>query len=314
MILIRNLNQINHQLPKTALTIGNFDGIHLGHQTIIKKTIDEAKSQKLKSVILTFEPHPSIFFNHNNSNFNHNFRIYNLATKIKILKNLNPDFLVIIPFNKSFSSISAKEFIENILLKKLNATSLVIGYDFSFGKNRQGDINLLNQYNFNIQQISPQIIANTLETNHQDIIISSSLARDYIKLGKIESLNCILGRNYHIEGKVIEGQKLARNIGFRTANIKPKSHMIQPRFGVYKTRTFIKKYNQYFNSITNFGIKPTLENQCLEPIFETHILNFSQEIYQEKITIEFINFIREEKKFSGLEELKKQIIIDLKSL
>jgi len=311
MILIRNLNQINHQLPKTILTIGNFDGVHIAHQTIIQRTIDEARARNLKSAILTFEPHPVKFFNANRPDFNQHFRIYNLATKIKIIKNLHPDFLIIIPFNQNFSNISANTFIDEILINKLNVQGLIIGHDFNFGKNRQGDVKLLTKYHFNIQQIGPDKILND---QNQEIIISSSLARQSLQDGKIEFLNQILGRNYAIRGSVIEGQKLARTIGFRTANIKVKNDIIYPKFGVYKTRTFINKYHKFFDSITNFGIKPTLDKNHVEPIFETHLINFDQEIYHHNIDVEFIKFIREERKFSSLSELKQQITIDLQAL
>lgn len=308
MILIRNLNQINQQLPKTALTIGNFDGVHIAHQSIIYKTQEIAQKNKLKSAILTFEPHPVAFINSQNENFNHAFRINNLALKLKIIKNYNLDYVIIIPFNQKFSSIKANDFIKNILIDKFNVNSLIIGYDFTFGKNREGNIEDLQKYNFDIHQVKAHSM---LDKNNQPLVISSSLARKYIKSGDVDFLSQILGTNFAIEGLVIHGLKLAGNIGFKTANLKAKPHLIQPKFGVYKTRTFVYKYNRFFDSITNFGVKPTIDNTNTQPIFETHLFNFADNLYQQKIRIEFLKFIRDEKKFLSITDLKNQIKHDI---
>jgi len=311
MILIRNLNQINQQLPKIALTIGNFDGVHLAHQKIINYTQQIAKSKNIKSAILSFEPHPISFLNQKNQNFNHNFRITNLAQKLKLLKSHNFDYIIIIPFNNYLSSLNANFFVEEVLINKLNVDSLVVGYDFTFGQNREGNFKTLEQYNFELHEINP-IKSNNLNA---DITISSSLARKYIHLGEVKILPQILGRNFQVEGLVIEGNKLAQKLGFNTANFHTRYNLIRPKFGVYKTRTFIHKFNQYFDSITNFGMRPTTKNldfkPIMAPIYETHILNFSQNIYNHKITVEFLDFLRDEKKFSSLEELQNQIKLDL---
>jgi len=308
MILIRNLNQINHQLPKLALTIGNFDGVHLAHQKIIEKTQEIAQKNNLSSALLSFEPHPISFLNKNKNDFNHDFRIANFANKINLLKKYNLDYLIILPFNNNLSSIKANNFIEEILINKFNVKSLIIGYDFTFGKGREGNFKTLENYNFDLHEINPIKI---LDKNRNEITISSSLARQYLKNGEITSLNQILGHNYAIDGIVVEGKKIAGDLGYKTANINHKISLIKPKFGVYKTRTFINDENKFYDSITNFGIKPTFDNTGLKPLFETHLLNFSKNLYHKKIRVEFLDFIRDEKKFSSIDELKNQIKFDI---
>ena len=308
MILIRNLNQINNQLPKLSLTIGNFDGVHLAHQKIIEKTQEIAQKNNLSSALLTFEPHPISFLNKNKNDFNQDFRITNLANKINLLKKYSLDYIIILPFNNKLSSIEANNFIEEILINKFNVKSLIIGYDFTFGKGREGNFKTLESYNFDLHEINPIKI---FDKNHNEVTISSSLARQYLKSGEIKSLNQILGHNFTIDGIVVEGKKIAGELGYKTANINHKINLIKPKFGVYKTRTFIADENKFYDSITNFGIKPTFDNSSSKPLFETHILNFSKNLYHKKIRVEFLDFIRDEKKFSSIEELKKQIKIDI---
>jgi len=307
MILIRNLNQISQQIPAIALTIGNFDGVHLAHQKIIAKTHEIAKKNRLKTALLTFEPHPIIFLNKNNPNFSKNFRIYSLANKIRILQNYNLDYLLILNFNNYLSQLSHNNFVEDILIDKFNTKSLIVGYDFTFGKNRQGNFKTLENYDFDLHEISPIKFDN-------DLTISSSQARNFIKNGEIKKLNLILGKNYQIEGMVVKGNQIGHKIGFATANLLTKPHLILPKFGVYKTKIFIPKMQKTFSGITNFGIKPTINQNNSQPIFETHIFDFNQDIYGQKIVVIFEDFIRDEMKFINLEHLKQQIQLDISSI
>lgn len=306
MKIIRNLSQIKTKLPELALTIGNFDGVHLGHLEIINQVKKIAKEEKLKSATLTFEPHPINFFKPEKTK---NFRITSLAQKLAIFKDQKIDYVIVLPFNKSFSEVSATNFVKDILAEKLNTKHLVIGYDFTFGKNREGNFKFLEkeseQYNFKLKEISP------VKTN--DRTSSSSAIRELISDGNIKEANHLLDKNFKISGLVNEGRKLASQLGFPTLNLKTKPHIIMPKFGVYESKTFIPHLNQTFNSITNFGVKPTVTND-LEAIFETHIPNFSQNIYSKKVIIEFIDFIRDEQKFNSLEELKNQIKQDLEKI
>ena len=307
MILIRNLNQISQQLPPIALTIGNFDGVHQAHQKIIAKTHEIAKKNHLKTALLTFEPHPIIFLNKNNPNFSKNFRIYSLANKIRILQNYNLDYLLILNFNNYLSQLSHNNFVEDILINKFNTKSLIVGYDFTFGKNRQGNFKTLENYDFDLHEISPIKFDN-------DLTISSSQARSFIKNGEIKKLNLILGKNYQIEGMVVKGNQIGHKIGFATANLLTKPYLILPKFGVYKTKIFIPKMQKTFSGITNFGIKPTINQNNSQPIFETHIFNFNQDIYGKKIIVIFEDFIRDEMKFINLEHLKQQIQFDISTI
>lgn len=302
MKLIRNLNNIKIN-EKLALTIGNFDGIHLGHIEIINQVKNIAKSNNLKSAILSFYPHPVNYFK---AETKEGFLINSLSHKLDIFKKLEVDYAIILPFNKDLANIEARNFVTEILIKKLNVKDLTIGYDFTFGKNRKGNFKMLENYqnNFSLNEVFP--VKNNLQT------CSSSFVRKLIRDGKILEANKILNRNFKISGIVNHGKKLGNQIGFPTVNLPKKPHLTQPKFGVYKTRIFIHKENKYYDSITNFGIKPTVTNEKIAT-FETHIFNFNKDIYSQKVTLEFIDFIREERKFNSIIELKKQIEIDVKN-
>jgi riboflavin kinase/FMN adenylyltransferase len=303
MKIIRNLNHIKEPLAPICLTIGNFDGVHLGHLQIIAEVKKIAQEKNLASAILTFEPHPISFLRPDKSK---DFRLTNLAQKLKTFRDLQVDYAIILPFNHIFSEITATDFIQKILVEGINIKHLAIGYDFIFGKNRQGDFKLLEkaaqEFDFGLSEI--------LAVKNSDQTCSSSLVRKLITEGKISVANQFLQKQFSICGVVNEGKKLATQLGFPTANIAAKPHIIKPKFGVYKTITFIPHLNKKFSSITNFGIRPTVNDQEA-PLFETHIFNFSEEIYGKKIYVEFVDFIREEKKFTSLEELKNQIKKDV---
>ncbi|MBM5782184.1 MAG: bifunctional riboflavin kinase/FAD synthetase [Pelagibacterales bacterium] len=305
MQIIRNLNQSKiTNSPSLALTIGNFDGLHLGHQKIIEEIKEIASNQNLKSAVLTFEPHPQSFFQKNK---NENFRIYNLSQKLKIFQENKIDYFILLPFNQTLANVEANIFVEDFLIKKLNIKHLSIGYDFTFGKNRLGNFNLLEeksrQFSFSLKQVP----ALTKDSN----ICSSTLIREMISKGNIKQANTLLGRNFNVSGIVNFGKQIARQLGFPTANILSLPHIIKPKYGVYKTITHILHLNQKFFSITNFGIKPTFNNSTTQELFETYIFDFSQNLYGKKITVEFVDFIREEKKFSSIEDLKNQIELDV---
>lgn len=303
MKLIRNLRS---PLPQLALTIGNFDGVHLGHLKIIGEVKKIAKEKKLSSAILTFEPHPISFLRPEKAR---DFRINSLAQKLKIFADAELDYVIILPFNKNFAEISAADFVQKILLKTLNLKHLTIGYDFTFGKNREGNLQMLKNFNLDLSEISP--------LKNDEEICSSSVIRKLITEGKIAEANKMLGRNFMISGLVNEGRKLASQLGFPTANLATKPHLIKPKSGVYKTKTFIPSLKKEFPSITNFGTKPTPYALRLTPnayLFEIHIPNFSENLYGKKIIVEFIDFIREERKFVSLDELKVQIAQDIKKI
>jgi riboflavin kinase/FMN adenylyltransferase len=301
MKIIKNIDKKQQNLPNIALTIGNFDGIHFGHQKILQKLRLEAKKRNLKTALLTFEPHPTKIFGKNSKN-----RIYNLSEKVRILKIDNYiDYLFIINFDRNLMEISANDFLENILLNNINMKYLVTGYDFCFGKNRKGDAKFLNdnaeKLNFEFEQIAEQKFNNKT--------YSSSLVRTLIENGQIKEANNILTRKFSISGIIIKGRGLARNLGYRTANIFPKKYQIRAKFGVYKVEISIANAD-FLPAILNFGIKPTITDDK-KPIFEIYILNFNQDIYGQKVRVRFLDFIREERKFKDINELKKQIGRDI---
>ncbi len=310
MHLIRHLNQANRITP-CALTIGNFDGVHLGHSTIINKVKQVAQEENIISAILTFEPHPISLFK---PDLRHNFRINTLPQKLKIFRDFAIDDVIIAPFNQPFSELSAQDFIKKILVKSLNVKHLIIGYDFIFGKNREGNLQLLQEeakcHGFKVSIVAAQ--QNSAE------IYSSSLIRKLIREGRIKQANQYLGRNFKVSGLISHGQKIGNTIGFPTANLQAKPHIIKPKFGVYKIQIHLPHLQKNFDAIMNFGLRPTVSkflfDEPLRPLYEIHIFNFDEKIYGslygKKIEVELLDFIREEKKFDSLDALKEQIRMD----
>jgi riboflavin kinase/FMN adenylyltransferase len=282
-----------------CLTIGNFDGVHFGHQQIILQLKETAKKHNLATGLLTFLPHPMLFFKQKK-----NFLLHTFKQKIATLQQFNLDYIILLPFNHHFANLSHYSFIEKILLQYCQAKTMIVGYDFTFGKNKLGNIESLMQYNICVQKIECQ--------KQKQEICSSSLIRQLITEGKIKNANQILTRQFSINGKILSGQKLARKIGFPTINIKPNHNIIWPKFGVYQTQTSFVFQQQkiVLPSITNFGIKPTINNNQ-EPIFETHLFNWQQNIYNQQAEVEFIDFLRPEHKFNSILDLQEQIKQDI---
>lgn len=278
------------------ITIGTFDGVHMGHKKILDKVISEAKLRNEESIVLTFYPHPRFILNENA-----NVRLLNtIDEKADLLNKTGLTSLIIHPFDKEFADLSAEEFIKKILIDQLNVSKIIIGYDHRFGKNRSADINDLIQfgakYNFDVEQISAQ------ELN--DIAISSTKIRTALINGEITLANNYLGYPYSFSGKVIKGNQLGRTIGFPTANIQINEFFkLIPKNGVYIVKCLVNK--QSVNGIMNIGNRPTLNGTSQS--IEVHLLNFDQSIYDSEITVELLEFIRNEQKFENLEALKHQI-------
>ena len=282
------------------LAIGNFDGVHIGHQKLIKKLVSKCKKEKTKSAILSFSPHPRQYFTKNYKDFN----IIDEIEKIKIIKELGIDFYISFLFDYNLASLSAEKFIKDILFKKLKIKNITVGYDFKFGKDRKGNIDLLNKfktkYGFNVSVIKPVI------NKKNSLTYSSSIIRKNIREGNFESVSLMLGRNWSINGKVIAGNKRAGKINFPTANISPPN-LIHPKRGVYAIKA--KYEGIFYNGIANFGIRPTIDGEKL--LLEAHLFKFNQDIYGKDLTVEFIAFIRDEKKFNDFKSLTKQIQKDI---
>ncbi len=291
-----NLSKKHHN---GVIAIGNFDGLHLGHQKVIREAKQKAKKNKLPLGLMTFEPVPVMFFNKNIKNH----RINTLQQKKTQLNKFGLDFLIIIRFSKSFSSLTAKEFISKIISKKTKCRYLYVSKNFKFGFKRQGNIKTLKKYEkqFNYKNV----ITNPFKKNYKTI--SSTFIRKKIRDGEINLVNKLLNRNWCVEGKVIKGKKRGRKIGFPTCNIRLGSYVV-PKLGVYAVRVKGKNLNK--NGIANVGYRPTFNGQSL--LLETNIFGFNKNLYNKVIKVYFKNFIRAEKKFINFEYLKKQIKIDIK--
>ena len=293
-----NLN-LNSKHRRGVIAIGNFDGIHLGHQKVINDAKKKAKKNRLPFGLMTFEPVPVMFFNKKIKNH----RINSLEQKKDQLKKLKLDFLIVIKFSKNFSSLSPEEFIKKIIHNKTSCRFLYVSKNFRFGFKRKGNIETLKkyekQYNFKKIIVKPHKVKKK--------IISSTFIRKQIRKGHIEEVNKLLNRNWSIKGKVIKGQKRGRKIGFPTCNLRLNSYVI-PRLGVYAVK--VKTDNISNNGIANIGYRPTFNGQSL--LLETNIFGINKNLYNKVITVCFKKFLRVEKKFKSLEYLKKQIEIDIK--
>ena len=284
---------------KSVIAIGNFDGLHLGHQKVISEAKQKAKKNKIPFGVMTFEPVPVMFFNKKIKNH----RINSLQQKKKQLEKFKLDFLIIIKFNKKFSSQSAEEFIKKVIFKKTKCKFLYVSKNFKFGFKRQGNINTLKK--FEKKYDFKNIVTKPYKKNNKTI--SSTFIRKKIRLGKIVEINKLLNRNWTVVGKVIKGQKRGHKIGFPTCNLKLNDYVV-PKLGVYAVK--VKSKNFYKNGIANVGYRPTFNGENL--LLETNIFGINKNLYNKVININFKKFIRPEKKFRDLKHLKKQIKLDIK--
>jgi len=298
MKIYSNVN-LNNKHRNGVIAIGNFDGLHLGHLKVIKEAKVKAKKLNLPFGVMTFEPIPVMFFNKKLKNH----RINSLEQKKNLLKKLKLDFLIVIKFNKYFSSLTAEDFIKKIIYKKIKCKYLYVSRNFKFGHKRRGNIKTLKKFEklFDYKRV----ITKPYKKNNK--IISSTIIRKKIRAGKIEEINKLLNRVWSVEGKVIKGQKRGRKIGFPTCNLKLDNYVI-PRLGVYTVKVSNKNFNK--NGIANIGYRPTFKGQSL--LLETNIFGFRKNLYNKVINVSFEKFIRPEKKFKNLEYLKKQIKLDIK--
>ena len=290
----------NHQ--KSIILIGNFDGVHLGHQKLFDSAKNFKKKENLKIGVVTFDPIPKMFFNKKLKNY----RISNLNQKLSIFKKFKVDFVINKKFDKKFSKIKCNKFISEIIYKKLNPKIIFVSNNFRFGNKREGDVKLLKllekKYNYKI--INPPTLKKKNKT------ISSSLIRKLLADGKLDLANNYLNRNWSIEGVVKKGRNMGKKIGFPTCNIDIENYVIA-RPGVYAVEVNILNNNKILKGIANLGYRPTFNQKKI--LLEVNIFNFSRNLYNKKLTVEFIKFIRGEKKFKGIDQLKKQIKLDLKS-
>ena len=290
-----NINEFNCK-KSTIITIGTFDGVHLGHQKILKKLNIEAENNGLESSVLTFFPHPRTVLNPNSS-----LKLINtIEERISLFKKSKIDNLIVHPFTKEFSELDSEDYVKNILVDQLKAKIVLIGYDHKFGKNRTADINNLKKYgikyNFEVIEIKAEEI--------NDIAISSTKIRNSIEEGDIQLTNSYLGYEFSFFGKVVKGNSIGKTLGFPTANIKIGTDLkLIPKNGVYLISTIMNQ--KIIFGMMNIGIKPTT-NENTKSI-EVNLFDFNQDLYDTNITIYIKQFLREEIKFDSLNELKLQI-------
>ena len=287
-------------IKPSAAVIGNFDGVHRGHLEVLKNAKEFSSKSNLPLSVLTFDPHPREFFSKEKTNF----LLQTVLDKAEVLSKNNIDYLINLKFDDLLSELSPEQFVEKVLSESLSLKHIFVGKDFKFGKDRAGDINSLKSFGLKFR-----IGLSSIKLKNQDgTSISSTKIRNNLKKGKIKEANELLGRPYMISGLVIEGDKRGRQIGFPTANIS-LGKLIRPAFGVYAV--LIEGIeNKVLRGIANIGRRPTVNDRGV--LLEVNIFDFNEDIYGKKIFISLIDFIRDEKKFDGIENLKKQIVMDVK--
>jgi riboflavin kinase/FMN adenylyltransferase len=287
-------------IKNAIVSQGTFDGVHMAHKKIIERLKQIASIKNGESVIITFEPHPRIVL----LPLDHGLQLLStLNEKINLLEKAGVDHLIILPFTKEFSRLSSEQFIRNILVNKIKTNTLVIGYDHRFGKNREGSFehlkNSASLYEFEVEEIPEQDI--------DDVAVSSTKIRQALLNNDIQTAQKYLGNSYSLEGKVIKGKQLGRTIGYPTANIEVEnSYKLIPQDGVYAVWVWYNKAR--FGGMLNIGNNPTIKDKGRS--IEVNIFDFEKEIYTENLKIEFVNKLRNEEKFDGLDPLKNQLHLD----
>ncbi len=301
MKIHQSLNEFKPS-KKTIVTLGTFDGVHLGHVAILNKICNIAKQENLESVLLTFFPHPRLVVNNDSE-----IKLLNtMSEKAILLEQKGIQNFIIHPFNKLFSELSPREFVEQVLIKQLNIQKIIIGYDHKFGKNRAADFNDLiafgKEFGFEVEEISAKQV--------NEVSVSSTKIRASLLEGNISLANAYLGYSYMLSGIVVKGNQLGRTIGFPTANIEiPENYKLIPKNGVYIVTAIVNEKTIF--GMMNIGVKPTLGENLLS--IEVHLLQFSEDIYGQKIQVNVIERLREEQKFESFEALKSQLEIDKKN-
>ncbi len=298
MKIFKNL-PLNKNYQNSVIAIGNFDGIHIGHKKVLSLALKRAKKIRKKFGLLTFEPLPVMFFNKNIKNH----RLDSLNQKISNLQKEKLDFIIIQKFNKKFSKINYKNFISKILFRKIKCNSVYVSKNFKFGNKREGDVKKLKQLEKKF--FFKTIIAKPIKKKSKTV--SSTTIRKLLKKGDIKKVNSLLSRKWEIIGKVVKGSKRGRKIGFPTCNIVLKNYII-PKFGVYSVSIKINKTLK--KGIANIGYRPTFNGNKL--LLEVNIFNFKKNLYNKNISVLFNKFIRPEKKFKSIVELKNQIKKDIR--
>lgn len=298
---VRNFKNLDSNIS-TVVTIGTFDGVHLGHQKILKRLVNTAKETHLKSVVLTFFPHPRMVLQ-NDANIK---LINTISERSSILEQSGVDYLCVQEFTKAFSRRSAEEFVKSLLVDQLHAKKVIIGYDHHFGRNRSANIDDLRTfgeiYGFEVEEISAQDV--------DEVSVSSTKIRKALNTGDIEKANTYLGYNFCLNGVVISGKKLGKQLQYPTANLKIEEHYkLIPKQGVYIVKALINNKTVY--GMMNIGTNPTISEGSTQHI-EIHFFEFNADLYEKQLKIEILHRLRDEKKFESVEDLKYQLQLDEK--
>lgn len=298
MEIYTDLQQIQHPFPGAYVTIGNFDGVHLGHQMLFSEIVGKAYNHKGTSVAVTFDPHPLKVLRPDGIRL-----ISTTEQKIELIQLAGIDVLVVIPFNRKLAGTTARDFVDNVLVQTLGVQELVVGYDYAFGKGREGNIEFLKargrELGFPVKVVDAHF--------ENGMLVSSTKIRELVTEGRMQDVRRLLGRYYQIRGEVQRGrQRGGKELGFPTANLKLSEDDLCPKTGVYVTQVIYK--GKVYGSVSNIGYNPTFGENRL--VAETHIFDFNSDIYGHPIKINLLRYLRGEKKFFGIEELIAQIKLD----
>jgi len=299
MKIFNNLN-ISKKYKRSSLAIGNFDGVHKGHQKVFKYAKIFAKKNKSRFGILTFSPLPAMFFNKKIKNY----RLASEDEKFQLLKKYGVDFIINIKFNLRFSKISGENFIKKIIFNKINPKQIFVSNNFKFGNKRKGNLNLLRkfgkEYNYKLLKINPY--------KHGKKLISSTRIRQCLQKGNVELANKLLSRTWSISGRVIKGKKMGRRLGYRTCNIRIKNYLL-PKTGIYAVKVSIGNNKKKLNGVAYLGARPTFSGK--EIFLEINIFGVKKNLYEKKLRVYFLKFIRKDRKFSSSSALVRQMNKDV---
>ncbi|AVQ99088.1 bifunctional riboflavin kinase/FAD synthetase [Oceanobacillus sp. M65] len=296
-------SMVLNELPETVTAIGFFDGIHKGHQKVIQTAVREAKERGMESAVITFHPHPSVVLK---KDVQHVKYLTPIREKQEILQKLEVDRLYIIQFNQELASLTPQVFVDHFL-KGLRIKHMVAGFDFSYGHKGKGNMQTIQEHAagaFTVTQVDKVVIDGEK--------ISSTKIRNLLKAGDMDEAARLLGRPLSVTGLVVKGEQRGRTIGYPTANIAVSDETLLPKVGVYAVKVLYK--NEVYEGMASLGFKPTFTDQLVEPILEVNIFDYNNDLYEEELRVQWYTFIREEKKFSGVEELVSEIAEDEKKV
>lgn len=300
MKILNSFKGLKNEFPNIVVGLGNFDGVHIGHQQLIKEVVETAANIGGTAVICTFFPHPMAILNPDNVPL----MLMSHQSKEEMMAKLGVDVMMLLPFNKEFAQIAAEDFIEKILFNEMNVKSVVVGYNYTFGRRGQGTVETLREYateyNYQVQVIEPVSLDGQ--------VVSSTQIRNLLLKGDVELAAKFLGYRPFIEGWVVTGDRRGNKLGFPTANLNLDEHMLTPANGVYSVHVEIR--GEVFLGVANVGTKPTFNGQNHRNL-EVHLLDFNADIYGEKIKVKFLRRLRNEKRFSSAHDLVSQINLDI---